>query len=251
MYTQFIFMKKLVLFIIIAVLGTGTISAQTGSKTKQTSKPVTKPVAKKLTLKTFQDSVSYACGMSFANYYKSQGITNINTAYLSKAVNDVFTGTNVMFNDETANKIMNRYMFQLQAEKVKPAIDAGTKFLAENKKRPEVKTTASGLQYEVITEGTGEKPTINDSVTCNYRGTLIDGTEFDNSYIDGKPITFSLRGVIAGWTEGLQLMTAGSKYKFYIPYKLGYGEFDNGPIPGGSALIFEVDLLSVKKSAAQ
>ena len=125
---------------------------------------------------------------------------------------------------------------------------AGNTFLAENKKRPGVKSTASGLQYEVITEGTGVKPEATDSVTCNYRGTLINGTEFDNSYSRGQPVTFALDRVIHGWTEGLQLMTVGSRYKFYIPYTLGYGPFDNGPIPGGSALIFEVELLNVKKA---
>lgn len=241
-------MKKLIPILPVLILASNFIFAQPGTKTKTTT---TKPAVPKVALKTFQDSVSYACGMSFANYYKSQGVKNINTVYLSKAVNDVLSGKNVLFNDETANQIMNKYMFQLQAEKVKPAIDSGKVFLETNKKRPGVKTTASGLQYEVIREGTGEKPTINDSVTCNYRGTLIDGTEFDNSYSRGEPITFSLRRVIAGWTEGLQLMTVGSKYKFYVPYNLGYGEFDYGTIPGGSTLVFEVELLAVKKVPAQ
>lgn len=107
--------------------------------------------------------------------------------------------------------------------------------------------TASGLQYEVVKEGTGIKPQLTDSVTVNYMGTLVNGTEFDNSYKRGQPITFFIRGVIPGWTEGLQLMSVGSKYKFYIPYTLAYGAFDYGPIPGGSALIFEVDLLEVRK----
>lgn len=241
-------MKKLIPILPALILASNFIFAQPGTKTKTTT---TKPAVPKVTLKTFQDSVSYACGMSFANYYKSQGVKNINTVYLSKAVNDVLSGKNVLFNDETANQIMNKYMFQLQAEKVKPAIDSGKAFLEANKKRPGVKTTASGLEYEVITEGTGERPTINDSVTCNYKGALLNGTEFDNSYLRGQPITFSLRGVIAGWTEGLQLMTVGSKYKFYVPYNLGYGEFDYGTIPGGSTLVFEVELLTVKKGPSQ
>lgn len=241
-------MKKLFSILPLFLLFSNFIIAQSGTKTKPQTKAATKSVPPKVTLKTFQDSVSYACGMSFANYYKSQGVKNINTAYLSKAVNDVLTGKNVLFNDETANQIMNKYMFQLQAEKAKPTIDSGIAFLEKNKKRATVKTTASGLQYEVITEGTGETPTLNDSVTCNYIGSFINGTEFENSYSSGKPITFSLRGVIQGWTEVLQLMKAGSKYKVYIPYKLGYGEFDYGPIPGGSTLIFDLELLSVKKS---
>ena len=121
-------------------------------------------------------------------------------------------------------------------------------FLEQNKTRPGVKTTASGLQYEVVKEGTGPKPGPTDSVTCNYKGTLINGTEFDNSYTRGEPITFPLNRVIPGWTEALQLMTVGSTYKFYIPYNLAYGVNDNGPIPGGSALVFQVDLLDVKKA---
>lgn len=240
-------MKKLTPILPALIVASNFIFAQAAPKTKAT----TKPIAPKVALKTFQDSVSYACGMSFANYYKSQGVKNINTVYLSKAVNDVLSGKNVLFNDETANKIMNRYMFQLQAEKVKPAIDSGRAFLEANKKRSGVKTTASGLEYEVITEGTGERPTANDSVTCHYKGTLLNGFEFDNSYKRGQPITFPLHGVIPGWTEGLQLMTVGSKYKFYVPYNLGYGEFDYGSIPGGSTLVFEVELLAVKKGPAQ
>ena len=240
-------MKKLILISFVIVLSGNFIFAQQGVKSKPKT---TKPATPKLTLKNFQDSVSYACGMSFANYYKSQGVKNINTAYLTKAVNDVFSGKNVLFNDETANQIMNKYMFQLQAEKAKPTIDSGVHFLAENKKRPGVKTTVSGLQYEVITEGTGEIPTLNDSVTCNYIGSFINGQEFENSYSSGKPISFSLHGVIPGWTEALQLMKAGSKYKIFIPYKLGYGEFDYGPIPGGSTLVFDLELISVKKGTA-
>jgi len=139
------------------------------------------------------------------------------------------------------------YINTIQREKSKGVIVAGEKFLAENKKRPEVKTTASGLQYEVIKEGNGIRPTEDDSVTCHYAGTLLNGTEFDNSYKRGEPITFNLRGVIPGWTEGLQHMTIGSKYKLYIPYQLGYGIQGSGPIPGGAVLIFDVELLDVKK----
>ena len=238
-------MKKLLCGIFLFSFAVNFSIAQSSPKTN------TKPAAPKTILKTFEDSVSYASGIAFANYYKSQGVKKINTVLLSKAVNDVLSGKKTLCSDEAANAVMNRYMFKMQGEKVKPALDSGKAFLAENKKRPEVKTTQSGLEYEVITEGTGAKPTITDSVTCNYMGTLLNGTEFDNSYRRGQPITFSLRGVIPGWTEGLQLMTVGSKYKFYIPYNLGYGEFEYGPIPGGSTLIFEIELLAIKKGPGQ
>ena len=125
-------------------------------------------------------------------------------------------------------------------------VESGEKFLAQNKSKPGVKTTASGLQYEVITEGKGKKPTAADTVEVNYKGTLIDGTEFDNSYKRGQSISFPLNGVIRGWTEALQLMPVGSKYKLYIPNQLGYGMNDTGPIPGGSVLVFEVELLNIK-----
>jgi FKBP-type peptidyl-prolyl cis-trans isomerase FklB len=121
-------------------------------------------------------------------------------------------------------------------------------FLADNKKNGNIHTTPSGLQYEVLTQGTGAKPAATDTVTVNYKGTLLNGTEFDNSYTRGQPATFPLNGVIKGWTEALQLMPTGSKYKLYIPYQLAYGLNDNGPIPGGSLLVFEVELLDVKKA---
>jgi FKBP-type peptidyl-prolyl cis-trans isomerase FklB len=139
------------------------------------------------------------------------------------------------------------YINKVQEQKVKPSIEAGEKFLQENKKRSGVITTASGLEYEVLKQGTGPKPAAEDSVVCHYKGSLLDGTVFDDSYSRGEPVTFQLNQVIKGWTEALQLMPVGSKYKLFIPYQLAYGTQDNGPIPGGSVLIFEVELLDVKK----
>ncbi len=152
-----------------------------------------------------------------------------------------------LMDDAAANTCMNNYMTKVQAEKSKPRIDSGTAFLAKNKTKPGVNTTASGLQYEVITEGTGIKPTAIDTFVCHYRGTFLDGVEFDASYNRGEPLIYPLNQVIPGWTEGLQLMSVGSKYKFYIPYNLAYGAFDYNSIPGGSLLIFEMELLDVKK----
>ena len=130
--------------------------------------------------------------------------------------------------------------------KSKPNIDACDNFLATNKQRPGVITTPSGLQYEVLTTGSGPKPTLKDTVVCNYKGTFINGNEFDNSYKRGAPAEFPLTNVIRGWTEVLQLMPVGSKYKVYVPYQLGYGPSDYNGIPGGSLLIFEIELMSVK-----
>lgn len=230
-------MKKAFLFLFSCLLA-GSIVAQPGKTPVKTAPPV---------LKNIHDSASYAIGMSVANFYKQQGIKNINTGLVSRAISDVMGGKPTLFDETAANSCMNDYMTRMQSEKSKPRMDSGAAFLAKNKLRPEVKTTASGLQYEVLTEGSGEKPTAKDSVTCHYKGSLLNGTVFDSSYDRGQPITFSLGGVIPGWTEGLQLMTPGSKYKLYIPYNLAYGAFDYGPIPGGSTLVFEVELLEVKK----
>lgn len=209
-------------------------------------KPVT-PAPTAPALKNLTDSASYAIGLSVANFYAQQGIQKLNPTVVSKAINDVMTGKKPLLDDNQANSTMMRYINQAHETKAQPNIKAGEQFLAKNKARASVKTTASGLQYEVVTEGTGPKPTASDTVTVNYKGTLIDGTEFDNSYKRGQPISFAVSGVIRGWTEALQLMSEGSKYKLYIPHQLGYGTNDVGSIPAGSTLVFEVELLKVSK----
>jgi FKBP-type peptidyl-prolyl cis-trans isomerase len=234
-------MKKSVLSVLFVSLTLFAMS-QTGVKPKT-------PVAQAaFALKSANDSVSYAIGVSIASFYKEQGITNINTTAVSAAIKDVLANKKLRMDEATCNTTMNQAVARIQEGKSKGNIDEGAAFLANNKAKPGVKTTASGLQYEVITEGTGAKPAAADSVTCHYKGTLLNGSEFDNSYARGAPITFALNRVIAGWTEGLQLMSVGSKYKLYIPHTLGYGTYDNGPIPGGSTLVFEVELLDVKKA---
>ena len=200
-------------------------------------------------LKNEGDSLSYVLGEVAAFNLKSNGFgdIDINPDAFMRAVMDVLGGKQPLISDVTANNMLNQYMMNLQAKKSKVNIEAGAAFLAENAKRPEVKTTASGLQYEVIVQGTGIKPTAIDTFVAHYRGTLIDGTEFDASYNRGQPLEMEANRVIAGWTEGLQLMSVGSKYKFYIPYNLAYGIREQGAIPGGSTLIFEVELLGVKR----
>jgi FKBP-type peptidyl-prolyl cis-trans isomerase FklB len=233
-------MKK----IIVAALVLFTLSAQA-----QTRKPVTKSTGARTTasgttgsLKNITDSASYALGLSVANFYKQQGFKNLNTALIAKAINDVQAGRKPMFTEEQANECIMFYMNPA----MKTTIAEGNRFLAGNSKKSGVKTTASGLQYEVLKDAQGARPRATDTVVVNYAGTLLNGTEFDNSYKRGQPIEFALNGVIKGWTEGLQLMSVGSKYKFYIPYSLGYGLNGNGPIPGGAALVFEVELLNIK-----
>ena len=213
----------------------------------QQGKSTVSSALQKSDLKTLTDSVSYAVGVSVANFYKQQGIKAMNSELVANAINDVFSGKLPLLDDKTCNDVMMTYLNKIEEEKAKVHLDEGKNFLEENKKQPGVKTTASGLQYEILTSTTGPKPIATDSVTCHYRGTLINGFVFDESYKRGAPITFALNGVIAGWTEGLQLMSAGSKFKFYIPYNLAYGLYDNNSIPGGSTLIFEVELLSFKK----
>ena len=188
------------------------------------------------------DSLSYAIGLSVANFYRQQGI-KLNTTIVSKACNDVLLNKKPLLTDDQANLLFMCHSNPQLCGHVKQ----DEKFLVENKKKPNVKVTPSGLQYEVLSQGSGMRPNATDSVTVNYMGTLTDGTEFDNSYKRGQPITFSLDRVIRGWTEGLQLMTVGSKYKFYVPYQLGYWLNEMGTIPAGSALVFEVELLDVKK----
>jgi len=211
---------------------------------------VKKPVAKKTTttstlqLKTLEDSANYAMGLSVANFYKQQGVTKINSTLVTRGISDAMSGKPALLND--AQTVLMTYLDKQQMTKSKPNIDACNNFLAANKNKQGIVTTASGLQYEVITQGSGPKPSDKDTVVCNYKGTFLDGREFDNSYKRGTPIEFAVTRVIRGWTEVLQLMPAGSKYKVYVPYQLGYGNSDYNGIPGGSLLIFEIELLSVK-----
>jgi FKBP-type peptidyl-prolyl cis-trans isomerase FklB len=181
------------------------------------------------------------------------GADNISAEDFAQAITDVLKGNELKVSHREAQTIVQEY-FQKQeqklqaerAEKGKAHKEAGEKFLAENGKKAEVVTLPSGLQYQVLKEGNGKKPSAKDTVMCHYEGTLIDGTVFDSSYQRGEPATFPLQQVIAGWTEGLQLMQEGAKYRFFIPYRLAYGEGGAGAsIPPFAALIFDVELIQV------
>jgi FKBP-type peptidyl-prolyl cis-trans isomerase FklB len=224
----------------------------------QTKKPVTtKPAAKSgttaaktaggIALKSSVDSFSYAIGLSIANFYKQQGVTSINNQLVLKALTDSKSGKPAL-DEMQANTCIMNYMQVARSQKASGAKKAGQAFLAANKAKAGIITLASGLQYQVITQGTGPRPTINDQVKCHYVGSFVDGKEFESSYTNGQPATFPVGGVIKGWTEALQLMPVGSKYKLFIPSELGYGDGDNGPIAGGSTLIFVVELLEIVKA---
>jgi FKBP-type peptidyl-prolyl cis-trans isomerase FklB len=191
------------------------------------------------------DSASYAAGIYLINFFREFDITNFNSSIVSRAINDLQSKKKALLSDSMANMVAMRYQYKLQEVKNKSTIDAGKKFLAENKKRQGVKVTASGLQYEILKQGTGKKPTKKDTVSCNYIGAYIDGTEFNNSYNMGGPVSFAVSGVIKGWTEALVIMPVGSKWKLYVPYSLAYGPGPYNTIPGGSALVFEIELLDI------
>ena len=201
---------------------------------------------KNVELNTQIDSVSYSLGISVANNLKSSGFESIETRAVASAFSDVFEGNEVKINEEDANLLIQDYFVELSQKKSQEAISAGQVFLDENSKKEGVTITASGLQYEVLTNGTGANPVETDQVTVHYHGTLVDGTVFDSSVERGQPATFPVNGVIPGWVEALQLMNVGSKYKLYIPSDLAYGERGAGGLIGpNETLIFEVELLSI------
>ena len=194
------------------------------------------------------EKVSYALGMIIGHNLQSMNIKNLDTAAFAKAVNAVLAGEKTEMTTMQANGTVQEFLEKQQEEAGREAREAGEKFLAENAKKEGVTVLESGLQYTVLTEAIGQKPTADDSVRCHYEGRLIDGTVFDSSYRRGEPATFPLRGVIAGWTEGLQHMAVGSKFRFFIPYNLAYGaQGAGGSIPPYAALVFDVELLGINE----
>ena len=219
-----IFLSSLILFI--------------ACKTEKTNKTAN--------LITELDSVSYSLGVNIGENIKTQ-FEDINLDNFEAGIKDVLEKEQEpKITDNQAQAIINSYFSKKQQKQSESVIEEGINFLRENGKREGVTTLASGLQYEVIDDGTGPKPTIEDNVTTHYHGTLIDGTVFDSSVDRGEPASFPVGGVIKGWTEALQLMAVGSKWKLYVPYDLAYGERGAGPQIGPySTLIFEVELISI------
>ena len=193
------------------------------------------------------DKISYAIGLSMGQNLMGSGVTSLDCADLAAGIKDVLEKNQPQISYQEAQQVLGKFFSELEAKIAGEAKAAGEAFLAENAKREGVKVTDSGLQYEVLEATIGQKPKATDKVRVHYEGTLIDGTVFDSSYKRGESITFGLNQVIKGWTEGLQLMSIGSKYKLYLPYQLAYGERGAGAnIPPYAALIFTVELLGIE-----
>ena len=193
------------------------------------------------------DKISYAIGLSMGQNLMGSGVTSLEYADLAAGIKDVLEKNQPQISYQEAQQVLGKFFSELEEKIAGEAKAAGETFLAENAKREGVKVTESGLQYEVLEATIGQKPKATDKVRVHYEGTLIDGTVFDSSYKRGESITFGLNQVIKGWTEGLQLMSIGSKYKLYLPYQLAYGERGAGAnIPPYAALIFTVELLGIE-----
>lgn len=228
-------MKKKVIFLA-ACFSVATLFSCNGQKGNSTPE-----------LKSSSDSVAYGIGVSIATNMKKDGLDSLNLNILKAAMEHVFHGDSLMIGAAECQGVIQSYLAAKQQEKSAANLAIGQKFLEENKKKAGVITLPDGLQYIVIKEGTGPMPTVNDTVVTNYQGTFIDGTIFDSSIERGQPATFPLNRVIEGWTEALQKMKVGSKWKLFIPPNLAYGERGYGQnIPGNSTLIFELELLSIK-----
>lgn len=213
------------------------------------------PVAHALELKTDNQKVSYSLGLVIGEKLK-QDLADLDQASFQAAIKAVYEGTEPLLTPEQVGETMQAFQMkkqeeqrQLMAKIAQENLDSGKAYMAENAKKDGVKTTESGLQYQVVTEGAGKQPTAEDTVKVHYRGTLIDGTEFDSSYARNEPVSFPLNGVIPGWTEGLQLMKEGGKAKLVIPADLAYGPGGMGNTIGpNSTLVFDVELLEVNPS---
>ena len=210
-------------------------------------------------LPTEKDQASYMIGMAMAKQLEPAK-DDVDVDVIAKAIKASLAGQKLLLTDQQAAEIAQSFGQKMQAkqmakmeEDAKKNIAAGDAFLAQNAKKPGVQTTASGLQYQVLTQGTGAKPQPTDMVRVNYKGMLLDGKTFDSSYDRGEPATFPLNQVVPGWQEGIALMPVGSKYKFWIPSKLGYGDkgTPGGPIPPNATLVFEVELLDIAKQPAK
>jgi FKBP-type peptidyl-prolyl cis-trans isomerase FklB len=218
----------------------------TAAKSATTAKkaPTAAKTATPFTLKTQKDKESYALGMSYGKMLHQRAVP-VDAAILARGVKDAMAGGKLLLTDDEMKTVLTQLQSEVAHSAGAAARKEGEAFLAANKSKEGVVTLPSGLQYKILTAGKGPKPTASDTVTCNYRGTLVNGKEFDSSYKRGEPVSFSVTGVIGGWTEALQLMPVGSKWQLFIPADLAYGDRGKGDIAPGETLIFEVELLSI------
>ena len=232
--------------------GAAPAKKQTATTTKKA--PVTSKATTALTLKTQKEKTSYALGMKIGSDLRRQGIgESLDAAITARALKDALAGSKALLTEDEERALLTQLQNEVRDKQQAKAHEAGVAarkegetFLAANKSKEGVVTLPSGMQYKILTAGTGPKPTMNDKVTCNYRGTLINGKEFDSSYKRGEPASFPVGGVIKGWTEALQLMPVGSKWQLFIPPDMAYGDRGAGSDIGpGETLIFEVELLSI------
>jgi FKBP-type peptidyl-prolyl cis-trans isomerase FklB len=246
-------MKKYILLSVIMVLVAAVSSQAYGQKKEKKKKGKEAEVAAKPLFANNNDTVSYIIGADIARSFAKNSL-ELNTELVFKGFTDAQAKTDTIFTQEQIGAIMTAWQQAMSEKKAAQSeaemaknVKVGEDFLAANKLKEGVIVTPSGLQYKVITEGTGDSPDDNDMVSVHYTGTLIDGTVFDSSRERGEPIEFPVNGVIPGWTEALKLMKTGSRYMLYIPANLAYGDKKTGPIPEGSTLVFDVELLEFEK----
>lgn len=240
-------MKKTVITLMLPFCALA-LHAQTKAKTTTAKKTTTtvKKAAPAVVFKSTLDSASYAFGNTMASSMKNDGLNSLNYELLVKGLKDAFGNATPLIPKDKSQTAINNLFVSVSKQKFAPTIAEGKAFLEKNKSQPGIQVTPSGIQYQVINRGTGIRPKATDTVLVNYKGTLLNGKQFDSSYDRNEPLSLPLNGVIAGWTEGVQLMQTGSKYKFFIPYNLAYGERGAGAdIPPYSTLIFEIELLKV------
>lgn len=194
-----------------------------------------------------KSKISYSLGVNIASSLKTQGLEQVDTAAIAKAMGDVYSNRETQVSPQVAQQTLQEYFGKIQNEKIEKMSAEGAKFLALNSMKEGVVSLPSGLQYKIIKEGTGAKPNATDKVKTHYTGTLIDGTVFDSSIKRGQPAVFPVNGVIKGWVQALQLMPVGSKWELYIPHYLAYGERGNQSIPPYAALVFQIELIEIVK----
>jgi FKBP-type peptidyl-prolyl cis-trans isomerase len=223
----------------------------TAAPQKKSAKPAvngTKPATPAFTLNSAMDSLSYAIGLNVGGNLKAQGVDNFSYQAMNQGMRDAITeGQKPLMDEQTASMTIQQKLQEYASKKNNAQKEIGKKFLAENKSKPGITELPNGIQYKIINQGTGIKPTLEDTIKVHYKGTTIDGNVFDDSYSRGEPIEFKLNNLIEGWKQALVLMPVGSKWQIFLPSDYGYGDRGAGAnIPGGATLIFELELLDVK-----